>query len=341
MTPNTRFAAILVPNGLVQDVSNNPAIGGDKRPLFSVPSANPYAVTPQLRGQVGDLDGHGSVFAFEDLRLDGSSDRDYNDLVFQVTGARGFSTPVEEVTNPTRDFRNTPVGGDLLDYGQEQQARDVLGTTGGYQGGTSRVGNEGQLQIDFLYDGGGYVGEMAIFSLQGMNAYTPGSPEFIREAARRALTDSTLGHVVISDRLEGARSSVKFSFDGAFNQGPYLGIKTFEMMPGDIFAFMLVPNGSVWEVYNNSAASGNKRPLFSVSEANPSGPTGNVHMADITGTGTVLGFEDQRQDAYTDRDYNDIVFRLIGAETSATSYASVVNTARTMLGTTQLAEILS
>ncbi|MFO0875797.1 MAG: DUF4114 domain-containing protein [Gemmataceae bacterium] len=341
MAPGDRFAAILVPNGRVHDVYKDPSIGGDKRPLFSLPEANPYVVTSQLRAQVGDLDGHGSVFAFEDLRLDGSSDRDYNDMVFQVVGAFGVAAPVADSVNPTRNFLNTAINKEIAVYTQERSANNTSTVAEAGQAGTFRVANDGKIGVDYLFDGGGYVGELAMFSLQGMQNLTPGSPEFIKEATRRAISDSVLGHVIISDRVQGARSSDKVTWEANFNQGTYLGVEKFTMTPGDTVAFMLVPNGMVWEIYNKPTITGNKRPLFSLAKANPMGPTGSTQLADITGQGTTFGFEDQRQDGVSDRDYNDMVFRVSGLQGWAESLASVVNTAKNILNQEAASRILA
>jgi subtilisin-like proprotein convertase family protein len=47
------------------------------------------------------------------LRLDGNSDRDFNDIVFQIRGATGEAMSVEEAT--TKDWRQTDWGQQLLD----------------------------------------------------------------------------------------------------------------------------------------------------------------------------------------------------------------------------------
>ena len=46
---------------------------------------------------------------------------------------------------------------------------------------------------------------MAIFSIQNMDRLTPGSADYIKEAARRALSNSALGYTVIIDINEGAK----------------------------------------------------------------------------------------------------------------------------------------
>jgi hypothetical protein len=78
-----------------------------------------------------------------------------------------------------------------------------------------------------------------------MSALAPGSPEFIAEAARRVLTNSTEGHIVIRDSIEGAKFTGAMPGEGSWGSGEYQGIKTFNMTPGDTFAVMVVPSGTV------------------------------------------------------------------------------------------------
>ncbi len=319
LAPAARFAAILVPNGRLTTVFNDPNVGGSTAPLFSIPEANPYPLTPQLRGQFGDLDGHGSVFAFEDLRLDGSSDRDYNDLVFQTVGARGVGTPVTDVLNRDRNMYATTVGGQLLGYAAERARNDAstnpsvanqLGSTPAP--GVFTVDAGGNVSVDFRYDGGGYAGQVGVFSLEGMGGMAPNSPEFVREATRRAVSGTTLGHLVIDDLgADAAAMTATTWWDKDYNRGIYRGPRTVRMTAGDRIAFVLVPNASLWWAFNNSTTTSINRPLFSFAEANPGAA---VQTVDWTGAGNVLGFEDQQAANYGgDREYNDVVFRLTGA----------------------------
>jgi len=337
MKPGDTFGIMLVPNGRIMDVAKNPSIGGDSTPLFSIPKANPYTLTPQLLGQLGDLDGHGSLFSFEDQRLDSGSDRDYNDVVFQVTGARGQATPVSEVVNPSRNFTTTPIFQSLEAYAAEREAADTS-TVGTFKSGVFTVGSTGQVGVNYLFDGGGYNGQMAIFSLSGMGNLQPGSSAFIKEAARRALSNTVLGHVVIDKAAQGARTSTTLSWETNYNHGTYLGNQTFSMTPGDKFGIMLVPAGTVWQVYNDPTLTGKLAPLFSVSEANP---IGSQQLADFTGQGTTLGFEDLRLDTSSDKDYNDLLFRLSGVTGTAPALASVVNPLKNLPKTTAAATILA
>ena len=105
-----------------------------------------------------------------------------------------------------------------------------------FESGVFTVGESGEVSIDFLFDGGAYRGELAIFSLEGMDEFDLDSPDsrraFIQEAANRALSDSELGHVAISDRSEGARFSGELG-ERNWNRGGYLGSKPFAMTAGD------------------------------------------------------------------------------------------------------------
>ena len=162
-----------------------------------------------------------------------------------------------------------------------------------------------------------------------MEAYVPGSQEFIQEAANRALTNSDQGHILLRDPIEGAGFSSHLPWEKDFNSGEYLGQKTFSMNPGDSFAFMLVQHTTVQEIANNPGIiwQWGKLPLFSLPEANPNG-TGEGQMVAVDNNGT-FAFEDVRVDlGDADGDYNDIVFQIKGAEGIADSMDELVNPER-------------
>ncbi|MEH2123818.1 S8 family serine peptidase [Nostoc sp.] len=197
-----------------------------------------------------------------------------------------------------------------------------------FDSGVFTVGETGEVEIDFLFDGGGYKGELAIFSLDGIDGFEPGSQEFIQEAAQRALSSSELGHVVIFDSTEGARFSANLNWEANFNSGEYQGVKTFSMRPGDEFGFMLVPNGRVEQVFNNPGVDGAVRPLFSLATANPNDAFHVGQIADVTGDGNTFALEDLRLDVRSDKDYNDIVFQVRGATGKAELLDDVINSGR-------------
>ncbi|MDI9636154.1 DUF4114 domain-containing protein [Geitlerinema splendidum] len=161
-----------------------------------------------------------------------------------------------------------------------------------------------------------------------MNEFEPGSEAFIQEAARRALSQSELGHVVISDIQEGARFSAALPHEGNFNSGEYLGVKEFTMRAGDKVAFMLIPNGTVERIFEHPGSGGHIRPLFSLATANPNDMFHAGQIADVTGEGNTFVFEDLRVDGGSDRDYNDIIFQVRGAKGEATLMESVIDPAK-------------
>lgn len=181
-----------------------------------------------------------------------------------------------------------------------------------FTAGYFTVGDSGEVSIDYLFDGGMYEGEVGIFSLDGLDA-EPGSEEFIKEAARRALSSSELGHVVIVDATEGALFSGNMTGEGDFNQGEHQGAKTVQMRAGDRFGFILTPNHSLEDVYSGQETEA----LFSLATANPNDDLQFGQIADITGDGNTFAMEDLSLSSGSDRDYNDVVFQVQGAEAEA------------------------
>ena len=221
-----------------------------------------------------------------------------------------------------------PDGDDLADADLEEiPFIENLDIEFQFESGYFTVGESGEVTIDYLFDGGGYEGELAIFSLEGMEDLTPGSEAFIQEAANRAVSESELGYIVISDKTEGARFSGELG-ESDKNSGDYLGAKTFQMKPGDKFGFMLVPKGEVAEVAENPGIGGAKTPLFSLVEANPGGDAQLGQIVDVTGDGNTFAFEDLRTDGRSDRDYNDIIFQVRGATGEAALMDDFVDPAK-------------
>ncbi|MDJ1174831.1 DUF4114 domain-containing protein, partial [Roseofilum capinflatum] len=187
------------------------------------------------------------------------------------------------------------------------------------------VGETGEVGVDYLFDGGGYKGELGIFSLGGMEEYDPDTEEFIAEAARRSHSNSELGHIIISDRSEGARFSGELG-EADQNSGEYLGVKTFNMNSGDRFGMMLVPKGRVEQVVDNPGIGGAARPLFSLATANPEDGFHWGQIVDVTGEGNTFVFEDLRVDGKSDGDYNDLIFQVRNATGEARLLDEVIDT---------------
>jgi hypothetical protein len=201
--------------------------------------------------------------------------------------------------------------------------------------GTFTVDNSGKISVDWLADAGSYKGELAVFSLNGMENLTPGSTEYIQEAARRALSNTTEGYVVLSDTAAGARLNGELG-ERNFNRGDYAGINQFNFTPGTKVALFLVPVGTVKQVFDNPTGEDELRPLFSVATANPEG---KIHLGQLT-EGT-FGWEDIRFDNDTDADYNDIIVHIQGLSGFVTPIEELVSDQRDWLNSETAQEIIS
>jgi len=193
--------------------------------------------------------------------------------------------------------------------------------------GAFTVGAAGQVAAEFLADSGAYTGQLAVFSLTGMEGLAPGSTAFIQEAARRALSNSPEGYIVVNDIAEAASLNGELGEQNR-NAGSPPGIKTFAFAPGTHIAVMLVPNGSVQQVFDNPAVGGSIRPLFSLASANPAS---RVHMGEIRPG--VFAMEDIRFDEGSDGDFNDVIFRLQGATGQIEPVANLIGSRQIWVNT--------
>ncbi|MEG4917978.1 DUF4114 domain-containing protein [Microcoleus sp. B7-D4] len=192
-----------------------------------------------------------------------------------------------------------------------------------FDSGIFQAYETGKIVFDYLSDGGLYQGELAIISLTGMQEFVPDSQAFIKEAARRALSNSSLGYIAISDSTEAAKFS-SFEGENNFNIGEYRGIKTFAMTPGDEIGIILVPNGTIQEAYNNPALGGDKKPLFSMATTNSSDAFQRGQIASVANGGSIFVMEDMGRGEGSDADYNDIIFSLKGATPKVISMDDVI-----------------
>ncbi|TAF58198.1 MAG: DUF4114 domain-containing protein [Oscillatoriales cyanobacterium] len=236
------------------------------------------------------------------------------------------ASQISHPSTPERQAKNSIADSPIPDTSApERQAKNSTLPVGVFQ-----VGASGQVSLDYLFDGGYYQGELAIFSLTGMSALVPGTDAFIFEASRRALTSSTLGHIVLRDSTEGAKFSGSMPGEYNWGSGPYTGAKTFTMTPGDTFGVMLIPNGTVQISYNNQwlwDLFPEHRPMFSIVPANSANSKYQMPIADVTGTGNTVAVEDVPPNQ-ADGDYNDLIFSFIGASGNATPITSVINPAK-------------
>ena len=287
---------------------------------------------PNFEGfDVGDTQ-PGNIFSKNDiLTLDTSTDGSFQDpllasnQITPLTLEEDFTGEISESEIAPIELNNLAVNGsfDSLIGNSAPQAA-LSETFQAVETGVFTVNATGEFTIDFLFDAGSYKSEFAVFSLAGMGGLTPGSSEYIQEAASRALSNSESGYIIIADDSEGAKITGELG-ESDKNTGNYSGIKTFSMNPGDDFAFMLVPQGKIQDVFDNPGIDGDQRPLFSIASANPGNATQMMQLLDGTADGGVFGIEDLRLDKNSDADYNDIIFHVKGAAGKATPLIDVVN----------------
>ncbi|WP_071516960.1 S8 family serine peptidase [Geitlerinema sp. PCC 9228] len=244
----------------------------------------------------------------------------------ETTAEESSSEDSDTTTEETDETTEASNSEDSESDTAESETSPVEYTTGKFT-----VDESGQIGVDYLFDGGGYEGEVAIFSLEGMEEIQPGSREFIQEAANRAASDSESGHIVISDQDEGAKFEGRLGEENQ-NAGSYQSVKTFQMKPGDEFGVMLVPNGRVSDVVDNPDVGGDEKPLFSLKTANPNDGLHFGQIVDVTGEGNTFAMEDWRVDENSDRDYNDVIFQVRGASGEAPSMDEMVTSGKDWRG---------
>ncbi|MDY6805765.1 MAG: DUF4114 domain-containing protein [Cyanobacteriota bacterium] len=314
LNPGEKFGVVLVPNGEIEELLNYPNLPGNKRPLFSLATDNPD--DDFWSGQIAKFKEESGLLAIEDLSVNGTgSDRDYNDLVLNLSGATATVPSLDEVINPALSWPDNNLGNKLNQY---INFSDLT-----FDSGVFKASDSGELKISYLFDGGGYQGDLALVNLEGLNAKS--HPDFVKQAAERALSNSELGYVVIKDKEEGALFDKRLG-EKSRNAGEYLGEKTFSVNPGDEYGFMLVPNGTVEEVFERPNIGWSKRPVFSMSTEAEIDTFLPGQFVDLTGEGQVFVFEDVRADRPNfDGDYNDFVFSVSGLEGSADSVEEYIN----------------
>ncbi|MCT7997577.1 S8 family serine peptidase, partial [Laspinema olomoucense] len=326
--------------------TDDEAIALDNSPQLISDEETPASDTDSLKPSLSDVPN------------EESGESALSSAVIASSGETDIDVEVEDTEeNPEEDIKENPQSKSLLnsdrktdsdsENNNETSITDATASSDGddsnlqknlgnfanvtFDSGVFVVGKSGKVQFDYLFDGGGYQGELAAFSLTGMETFQQqGLEAFIQEALRRSLSQSLEGHVVISDRTEGARFSGELG-EGNFNRGDYQGIKTCKMTSGDKFGVLLVPQGTVQEIWekieagNFDSVPASKRPLFSMSTANPDDGFNFGQIADVFGDGSTFVFEDLRLDGTTDRDYNDVIFQVRGAIAEAALLKDVIN----------------
>ena len=192
-----------------------------------------------------------------------------------------------------------------------------------------KVDSSGKIEVDYLFDGGWFRGELGVFSLEGMEDYEPGSTAFVKEAAKRASSNSEDGHVLIQDETEGAKFSADLPWERDFNTGEYQGVKTFDLTPGDEVGLMLVQNNTIRNTQTRPQKTDEfgKTVIFSMPEANPFNLSGDGYeIVDVNGNGTIA-WEDVPL-SQADKDYNDLIVDIQGLESDLPLLSDNINPIR-------------
>ena len=195
--------------------------------------------------------------------------------------------------------------------------------------GSFIVDSEGEIKVDYLFDGGWFRGELGVFSLAGMEEYEPGSTAFIKEAANRALSNSEAGHILIQDEIEGAKFSADLPWERDFNTGTYQGVKTVNLTPGDEVGLMLVQHSTINKTQKNPRQTDEfgKTVIFSLTEANAfNSAADGYEIVDVNGNGTIAWEDVPLKQA--DKDYNDLIIDLQGLSSNLPTLSDNINPTR-------------
>lgn len=198
--------------------------------------------------------------------------------------------------------------------------------------GAFTVGEAGKVSFDYLFDGSTLQGEVAIFNLEGMENYS--TEEFIRQAALRALGNSPdFGYVVIAEQTEKAALTGSLESGISFNTENYSGTKTFDLRPGSRFGIMLLPQGNIQDLLANPNGNNSQNPVFSIAATNPGESSQFAKLINLQADDNIFLFEETLLTKNADRDYDDLVFRVIGASGEAPSYNELVSPEKNLLNT--------
>ena len=190
--------------------------------------------------------------------------------------------------------------------------RSLLGGTE-LIGGYLETDSSGEINVEYLLDSGQFSEmRVGVFSLEGMDAYSSNWNAFKQEAARRIESDSVLGAEILNDNEDAAKFNSPVGWIRRYNTGEYQGKESFQVMPDAQYGIFILTRDSWSDVIANPSSTPWTRWLALELEGSPE-LFDSKQIADITGDGTLLGIEDIRLRWGGDRDYDDILFQITGA----------------------------
>ncbi|MEL6490193.1 MAG: DUF4114 domain-containing protein [Cyanobacteria bacterium J06621_3] len=311
----TRFGVMLVPQGTVAD-----ARAGKAAVQFSITDMN-KGKKPQMAKLANN------VYSMESSTYY-KSYSDFNDVVFRLENGRGSATNLPELLPANKNWLKDANQPFLKNSGASNPSGPVNkpkpspapvskpepAPKSSSQGlsqrqlnnavGTFVVGSSGKVKAEFLFDGDSRQGELALFNVAGMDNLS--RTDFVKEAARRALSGGRNGRIVIKDRTEGAKFG-GFLGEQSRNRGKAVGPKTVSLGAGTRFGVMLVPQGTVAD-----ARAGKAAVQFSITDMNKGK---KPQMAKVDNANNVFAMESSTYyKSYSD--FNDVVFRMEGTRGS-------------------------
>ncbi len=148
--------------------------------------------------------------------------------------------------------------------------------------------------------------ELGIFSLEGMNQFVPNTPAYFQEAARRILSQSNWGQILISNANQPTSIGESFDWEIQVPEGvEEVQYRTSQPITiyGEKFGLMIVPKATIQEVWENPSLQGNNRPSFSFGDKTD----GGFHFREETlGDGTLFTIEGEGGVKDNDRNETDI-----------------------------------
>ena len=265
--------------------------------------------------QIADITGDGTLLGIEDIPLGSGGDRDYDDILFQITGANFVGHTGDELIAPDAEWRNGELGQEMIDYALEQIAdKEPPATTLGGKdliGGYIETDSSGEIDVEYLFDSGQFSEmRVGVFSLEGMDDYSSDWNVFKQEAARRIESNSLLGVEILNDNEDAAKFDSPVGWIRRYNTGENQGQESFQLMPDAEYGIFVLRRNSWSDVIANPGRSAWWMSLEL--EGTPE-LFDSQQIADITGDGTLLGIEDIPLGSGGDRDYDDILFQITGA----------------------------
>ena len=169
-----------------------------------------------------------------------------------------------------------------------------------FPSGIFTVGETGEVAIEFLWHGREISsGQLALFSLEGMEDFQLDSPALIAEILDRihfskSFNSISLGHLAIADLNQGARFG---SWGARFQDDRVNRIEPLKLPQGERFCFLLICNSDL-----NAIDTNRDRPDCLCFSFLP------YHFVDVTGEGNTFAFGEKGGL------YNSPVFRIWGAK---------------------------